>query len=163
MSYLQKAFIQNYKWLYVTKYNFKLANVGIVANVIRYFPKILNSLMVMFLWSKANASVAIFTYLVVGRIYKSFCEGFGEQVVSHDIINGYLTSEILRPNDYFPVRIFAYTGRRILRNFLECVAFIATAVISVQYFSPISFTSLSNVLISKLWFKSPVFIRDIVS
>jgi ABC-type uncharacterized transport system permease subunit len=147
MTFLQRTLGQYYKWLYITKYNFKLANVGIVANIIRCFPKMLSSLMILFIWSKANSSVAIFTYLVVGRIYKSFCEGFGEQVVPQDIISGSLTSEILRPSDYFPVRISAYTGRRILRNFLEFSTFIITAILSINFFSPISFTSSSSVLI----------------
>jgi ABC-2 type transport system permease protein len=147
MNHLQQTLDRNYKWFYIIKYGFKLANAGIVANIIRCFPKLLSSLMILFIWSKANSSVAIFTYLVVGRIYKSFCEGFGEQVVSQDIISGSLTSEILRPNDYFPVRIFAYTGRRILRNFLECITFVITALLSINFFSPIPFTGLSNILI----------------
>lgn len=147
MTFLQQNLGQHYKWLYLIKYNFKLANVGIMANIIRCFPKLISSLMILFIWSKANSTVAIFTYLVVARIYKSFCEGFGEQVVSQDIISGSLTSEILRPNDYFPVRISAYIGRRILRNFLEFVTFALTCIISIYFFSPISFTSFSYIVI----------------
>jgi ABC-2 type transport system permease protein len=162
MTFLQHILGSNYKWLYITKYNFKLANVGIVANVIRCFPKVLNTLMLLFVWSKANASITVFTYLVVGRIYKSFCEGFGEQVVSQDIIAGYLTSEILRPNSYFPVRMFAFTGRRILRNFLEVITFILTAIISVHFFSPISMVNPSIILILLLMIPISFFINFVL-
>jgi ABC-type uncharacterized transport system permease subunit len=48
---------------------------------------------------------------------------------------------------YFPVRIAAYTGRRILRNFLEFVTFALTAIISIHFFSPILLTNLYNILI----------------
>jgi ABC-type uncharacterized transport system permease subunit len=147
MTFLQRTLGKNYKWLYISKYNFAIANAGMVANIIRCFPKILSSLMVILIWSKANPSIAIFTYLIVGRLYKSFAEGFGDQVVSQDIINGDLTSQILHPNTYLPVRFFSYIGRRVLRNFLEFVTFIVTAVIATHFFGSVQLTSFWNLLI----------------
>ena len=96
MTFLQQTLGRNYKWFYAVKYNFAIANAGIVANIIRCLPKIISSLMILFIWSKANSPIDIFTYLVIGRVYKAFCEGFGEQIVSQDIISGNLTSDILR-------------------------------------------------------------------
>jgi ABC-2 type transport system permease protein len=147
MTFLQRTLGVHYKWLYISKYNFAIANAGMNANIIRCFPKILSSLMVIFVWSKANPTIAIFTYLIVGRLYKSFAEGFSDQVVSQDIISGNLTSQILLPSAYLPVRFFSYIGRRVLRNFLEFITFVITAMLAIHFFSTIQLTSFATILI----------------
>ncbi len=147
MTFLQRTLGSNYKWFYAVKYNFAIANAGIVANIIRCVPKIINSLMILFIWSKANSPVDIFTYLVIGRVYKSFCEGFGEQIVSQDIISGSMTVELLRVNTYLPVRFFSYCGRRILRNFLEFLTFSLVAIISVFFFSSLQTPSIQSIFL----------------
>ena len=159
MTFLQQTLGKNYKWWYVAKYNFAVANAGIAANLMSSIPKIISSLTVIFIWSKANPSIAIFTYLIIGRIYKSFCDGFGDAVVSMNIIDGSLTSEIIRPNDYFSVRFFAYCGRRALRNLLEILTFSATALISVYLFSPIQISSWLNFLFVLLFVPISFFVN----
>lgn len=60
MSFFQRILGQKYKWLYVLKYNFAITNSGIRANLLSNIPLVLNSLAVIFVWSKANPTIAIF-------------------------------------------------------------------------------------------------------
>jgi ABC-2 type transport system permease protein len=145
MTFLQQTLGRNYKWWYIVKYHIAVANSGLVASLIGSFPKILSALMIVFVWSKSNPSVAIFTYLIVGRIYRSVVESYSEVIVSRDIINGNLTSQLVLPNSYFGIMLFTYIGRRVFRNFLEILTFIITAVISIYFFSPIQLSNISNI------------------
>ena len=113
MTFFQRILGQRYKWVYVLKYNFAITNSGIRANLLSNIPLVLNSLAVIFVWSKANPSVAIFTYLIVGRIYKSFAESVPEIGVAQDVIEGRLTNKLLYPRDYFSLRFFTLLGRRL--------------------------------------------------
>ena len=162
MTFLQRTLGEKYKWFYAVKYNFALANAGIVANIIRCIPKIISSLMILFIWTKANSPIELFTYLVIGRVYKSFCEGFGEQVVSADIISGSLTAELLRANTYLPVRFFSYCGRRILRNFLEFLTFTLVAVVSVFFFSPLQIPTTQSIFLLILFIPISFFVNFIL-
>ena len=151
MTFLQQTLGKNYKWWYILKYNFRKVNAGLLAIILGAFPKILNSLMVLLVWSKANPSIDIFTYLIIGRIYKSFCEGVFDGAISTDIILGSLTSKIIQPLNFFSVSFVGYVGRRFLINIIEVLTFLVTAGISIYFFSPVKLTD-SNSLISILCF-----------
>jgi ABC-type uncharacterized transport system permease subunit len=162
MTFLQKTLGHNYKWLYLIKYNFAITNSGIKANLLSSIPLILNSLAVIFIWSKANPSTAIFTYLIIGRIYKSFAESIPENSVSLDIIEGRLTNKLLYPRDYFFFRFFSLIGRRVNRNPIEIITFGITAVIAVHFFGSIQATNLTTVLTLLLFVPISYFINNTI-
>jgi ABC-type uncharacterized transport system permease subunit len=160
MTFLQKNLGQNYKWLYLIKYNFAITNSGIKANLLSSIPLVLNSLAVIFIWSKAHPSTAIFTYLIVGRIYKSFAESIPENSVSLDVIDGRLTNKLLYPRDYFVFRFFSLIGRRVNRNPIEIVTFLFTAVIAVHFFGSIQIANLQTILILFLFVPISYFVNN---
>jgi ABC-2 type transport system permease protein len=147
MTLLQRTLGQNYKWLYLIKYNFLITNTNIFGNLLSGIPLVLNSLIVIFIWSKATSSIYVFTYLIVGRIYKSFAESIPENSVALDIIEGRLTSKILYPRDYFVFRFFSLLGRRIQRNSLEILTFIFTAFLATYFFGPIQVANFQTILL----------------
>ena len=147
MTLLQNTLGRNYKWIYIILYNFRKVNAGLIAILLSGFPKILNSLMVLLVWSKANPSIDIFTYLIIGRIYKSFCEGVFDSALSTDIVFGSLTSKIIQPQSYFSVSFAGYIGRRFLINLIEVLTFVITAAISIYFFSPVKLTNFDSLIL----------------
>jgi ABC-type uncharacterized transport system permease subunit len=162
MTFLQKTLGQNYKWLYIVKYNFPITNTNIVGMLLNSIPLILNSLIVIYIWSKVTSSIAIFTYLIVGRIYKSFAESVPEISVALDVIEGRLTSKVLYPKDYFVFRFFSLLGRRVQRNSLEILTFVLTAVIATYFFGPIQATSPQTILILLLFIPISYFVNNTI-
>ena len=160
MTLLQKILGQKYKWVYCVWYNFQITNTNIKGNILSSLPLVLNSLAVVFVWSKANPSIAIFTYLIVGRIYKSFCESIPENSVALDIVEGRLTTKILYPKDYFTYRFFSLLGRRVQRNSLEILTFVFTAILATYFFGPIQATSFQTILILLLFVPVSYFINN---
>jgi ABC-type uncharacterized transport system permease subunit len=123
-------------------------------------PLVLNSLIVIYVWSKATSSIAIFTYLIVGRIYKSFAESTPEISVALDVIEGRLTSKVLYPKDYFVFRFFSLLGRRVQRNSLEILTFVITAFIATYFFGPIQNTNPQSILILLLFIPISYFVNN---
>jgi ABC-2 type transport system permease protein len=162
MTYLQKTLGQNYKWLYLIRYNIMITSTNIFGMLLSSIPLILNSLIVIFVWSKATSSIAIFTYLIIGRIYKSFAESTPEISVALDVIEGRLTSKVLYPKDYFIFRFFSLLGRRVQRNSLEILTFVFTAFIATYFFGPIQNTNLQTILILLLFVPISYFVNNTI-
>jgi ABC-type uncharacterized transport system permease subunit len=160
MTFLQKTLGQNYKWLFVIRYNIMITSTNLFGMLLSSIPLILNSLIVIFVWSKATSSVAIFTYLIIGRIYKSFAESTPEISVALDVIEGRLTSKVLYPKDYFIFRFFSLLGRRVQRNSLEILTFVFTAFLATYFFGPIQGSNPQTILILLLFVPISYFINN---
>lgn len=146
-TFLQKLLGQNYKWWYVIKYNITLANARISGNLISILSFVINTVAIMYVWSLSKPGAEVFSYLLIGRIYKSISENTSSAFISIDILRGGFTSNLLRPQ---PLLFYYYCqsiGKRSIANLTQTVAAIIATLISLFYFAELSFTSWPNLLI----------------
>lgn len=138
-SFLEKLFGKNYKWWFVIIYNVKFANAGLAGTLIMGLSLILETLTTTYVWSQAAASSNIFTYLLVGRIYRTLSENNFYNSLSEDINSGKITTDLMRPQ---PILVFWFVkmvGRRFFRNLINVQFYILATIIAMFLFAKIDF------------------------
>ena len=136
---LQKLLGQNYKWFFVIIYNIKFANSGILATFVMGFSQILETLTTTYLWSMTGATSSTFTYLLLGRIYRTICENNFYNALSDDINSGKITTDLMRPQPLLTFWIFKMIGRRLVRNLVNVSFYILACSIAILLFAKVDF------------------------
>jgi ABC-2 type transport system permease protein len=93
---------------------------------------------------------SVFTYLLVGRLYKSIAENYLYNSFAHDISTGKLTNKLLNPSNLFVSIYFQMIGRRIFRNIVESLGYMI-AIFICSYFFPVPSFNLLGLLIILLF------------
>ncbi len=146
MTFLQQKLGGNYKWLYIIKYNVKLAGSSYFINIMEFFGNIVFTVTLMYLWSLKLPSQEIFTYLLFGRIYKALAENYFHNGFSAEILTGDLTGKLLNSTVLMGQYYVTMVGRRVFRNLFELFGYIVAALIcSYVFIAPI--VNLQNILI----------------
>lgn len=146
MTFLQRTFGKNYKWLYIIKYNVKLAGSSYFVNIMEFFGNVVFTVTLMYLWSLKLPSQEIFTYLLFGRIYKAISENYFHNGFSAEILTGDITGKLLNSTVLMGQYYVTMVGRRVFRNLFELFGYVVAAVIcSFVFIAPI--INLQNILI----------------
>ena len=136
-----------YKWYELIKYNIKVAGSGSFVNFMGVISNVIFITALMYIWSTKSASQEIFTYLLIGRIYKSIGENYFYGTLSYDILIGKLSNKLLLPTSIFFHYFFLMIGRRIFRNLLELIGYTISTILCVYFFIAPIFNLLSALFI----------------
>ncbi len=132
---LTKLLGKNYKWWYLVKYNFDVNSSGAFSLVIAQLSIILNTLTLTYVWAIGQASAAVFTYLLLGRIYRGLIESFGATNISQKIITGGISKDLILPQPYFKIDFFNTLGERFVHNPINVTAYIFAAIVAFNTFA----------------------------
>jgi ABC-2 type transport system permease protein len=145
MTFLQQSLGKNYKWLYIVTYNTKIAMATFHIYIFSILALVINTLAIVIVWKIAGAEIGVFTYLVVGRIYKSIIDSFPYASLGPEILNGKITSALLRPISQPSFNFVKNIGRRLSGNFAQLIGSLIVLAICTVFISPISF-NISNII-----------------
>ena len=134
-TFLQKLLGNNYKWWFLILYNIKFANAGVLGTLVMGFSLILETLTTTYLWSMTTATSGVFTYLLLGRIYRTLCENNFYNALSEDINSGKITTDLMRPQPILVFWLFKMIGRRLVRNIVSVQFHILACIIAVFLFA----------------------------
>lgn len=148
MTFLQRTLGKNYKWVYLIKYNLISGFAGLKANAYMMIGMIISTLAVVYLWKFNTDSTEIFTYLLVGRIYKSIVEGNFQVYFGADITDGKITKNLIMPTNFMNSTTVQFLGKRIIRNSIEIFGFGLGVILSVIFLNVnISLSTFQNFMI----------------
>ncbi len=139
MTLLQRTLGKNYKWWYVILFGYKLGNSSPIIRFINIISIVIVSLTILSVWKIGNATSDVFTYLVVGRLFKTIVDTYVYYSLGSDILNGKITTALIRPTGQFAYNIFNNLGKRIPINFIQIIASIIVIPICLKIYSPIEF------------------------
>jgi ABC-type uncharacterized transport system permease subunit len=142
---LNKILGKNYKWWFVTKYNFEINSSGAFSLVIAQLSIIISTLSLTYVWAIGQATAAVFTYLLLGRIYRGLIESYGATNISQKIITGGISKDLIVPQSYFKIDLFNTLGERFVHNPINATAYIFSAIIAFNTFASFSSSNLINV------------------
>lgn len=146
MTFPQQTFGKNYKWIYIMQYGTKYAGASYFMNIMDLFGNIAFTVTLMYLWSLKLPTQEIFTYLLIGRIYKAFSENYFYNGMAGEILTGQLTNKLLNSTKLFSQFYATMVGRRIIRNIFELLSYIIAAIVCSYLFMPPIF-SLNSALV----------------
>ena len=124
-----------FKLWFLVRYSTLSAQAGGLVNILTITGSSLALIAMIYVWKLGNASVAIFSYLLVGRIYKSLAENYFVGTLSSDIISGQLSRVLLLPTATTRLYFFVMLGKRVFRNIVEFVGFTSATLICVYFLS----------------------------
>jgi len=133
---IQNEFV---KLRYLVGYSIRSAQAGGLANILSMFATVVLVVVQVYVWKLGNASTAIFSYLLIGRLYKSLAENYFIGTMSSDIISGNLSRVLLLPSSTMRLYYFLMVGKRVFRNLIEFFGFVIATVICVNYFVQIEY------------------------
>jgi ABC-2 type transport system permease protein len=134
MTFLQQTLGKNYKWWYIALYNLKLSGLGYFTTIMDLFGNIIFVIALMYVWSIKSPSQEIFTYLLIGRLYKSIAENYLYNSFANDILTGKLTTKLLDSSNLFATIYSQMIGRRLFRNFVEALGYVLAILICSYFF-----------------------------
>jgi ABC-2 type transport system permease protein len=134
MIFLQQTFGKNYKWWYIALYNLKLSGLGYFTTIMDLFGNIIFVIALMYVWNIKQPSQEIFTYLLIGRLYKSIAENYLYNSFASDILTGGLTNKLLNSSNLFATIYSQMIGRRAFRNLVETLGYLVATIICSYYF-----------------------------
>jgi len=146
-SKLEKLLGKNYKWWYFVKYSFERHNGGAWSLGIAQFSLLSNSLISSYAWVFAGAGSDIFTYLLFGKVFRGLTESYNYGELSEQIYNGKITSDLIKPVDFFWSRFFKTIGERLVHNSINTTTYILASIIAFSTFAKFQPTVLNNLLI----------------
>jgi ABC-2 type transport system permease protein len=121
---MEKLLGQNYKWWYLLVYNFKSSITYKWSTVINVFAGILAVSGVLLIWYVNIASGSqlanfdyIFTYYIIGNIFKTLSQNNFQGDLSREILNGRITRKMLTPGNLW----IHYFGQGIGANLLSII------------------------------------------
>jgi ABC-2 type transport system permease protein len=147
MTFLQQTLGPHYKWLYIILFGYKLGNSSPLIRIINIVSILIVSLTILSVWKIGNASSDVFTYLVVGRIFKTIVDTFVYYGLGSDILNGKITTALIRPTGQFAYNLYNNLGKRIPINFIQIIASLIVIPICLKFYSNIEFDFLRSVLL----------------
>jgi ABC-2 type transport system permease protein len=147
MTLLQRTLGKHYKWLYIMLFGYKLGNSNPIIRIINIISIIIISVTVLSVWKIGNASQDIFTYLVIGRLFKTVVDTFVYYQLGSDIINGKITAALILPTGQFANNIYNSIGKRLTINFLQIIASVIVIPICLIFYSSIIFDTTNSLII----------------
>ncbi len=127
------------KLQYLISYSIKSAQAGGLVNILTMFGTVILVVAQIYVWKLGNASTAIFSYLLIGRLYKSLAENYFVGTISGDIISGALSRVLLLPTSTMRLYYFLMVGKRLFRNLIEFTGFVIATFICVNYLVQIQY------------------------
>jgi len=109
------------------------AQAGGLVNVLTIFGSAMLLVAQIYVWKLGNASAAIFSYILIGRVYKSIAENYFVGTISGDIISGQLSRVLLLPTSITRLYFFVMLGKRVFRNLIEFIGFLGAAFFCVKF------------------------------
>jgi ABC-2 type transport system permease protein len=134
---MQRLLGRYYKWWYVFYYSYQVANTSFGLKVFIQISIITQALIILWVWHLGNAAIGIFTYLIVGRIYKSLSDVYIFDSISSQISSGSITKDLLVPMSYFKLHFFRSLGFRVVENLISAAGMVIAGLISVLTFARI--------------------------
>lgn len=134
MTFIQKSLGQHYKWWYISLYYLKLSGLGYFTTIMDLTGNIILVITLMYVWNIKSPSQEVFTYLLIGRLYKSIAENYLYNSFAHDILTGKLTNKLLNSSNLFYSIYFQMIGRRAFRNLVESLGYIVTIFLCGYFF-----------------------------
>jgi ABC-2 type transport system permease protein len=150
MTLLQQTLGKHYKWWYIVFFGCKLGNSSPIIRAINIVTIITVSLTILSVWKIGNASQDVFTYLVIGRLFKTIVDTFVYYSLGSDIMNGKITAALIRPTNQFPYNIYNNLGKRLPINFLQIIASLIVIPICLIFYSSISFDIIRSLVVISL-------------
>ena len=111
----------------------RAAQAGGLMNVLTIFGSAMLLVAQIYVWKLGNAGTAIFSYILIGRIYKSIAENYFVGTLSSDIITGHISRTLLLPTSITRLYFFEMMGKRVFRNLIEFIGFVAAALFCVKF------------------------------
>jgi|688.fasta_scaffold75788_3 ABC-type uncharacterized transport system permease subunit len=148
-TFLQKLLGRNYKWWYVLKYQFQSRSVSIFDNFLFVVGQILILFSSLAVWWLANNKIIDaglqekWTYFVVGELFFNFIFNFAE-FEGFDILRGSTSIDLLKPQNYFVLKLFSSYGEALVQNIIKGFLLIFTLVVliftkNISTFNPVNF------------------------
>jgi ABC-2 type transport system permease protein len=147
MTLLQQTLGKHYKWWYIVFFGYKLGNSSPVIRIVNIVTIIIISTTILSVWKIGNATQDVFTYLVIGRLFKTVVDTFVYYSLGSDIMNGKITAALIRPTGQFVYNIYNNLGKRLPINFIQIVASLIVIPICLVFYSPISFDSSTSLIL----------------
>jgi ABC-type uncharacterized transport system permease subunit len=148
--FLKKLVLRNFKWVYITTFNYLSTKSNLSAYFVIQFSNICEALVLVYLWFLASPSSSTVTYLLVGRIFNASVYSFYHVDLGEDIAFGRITGKLMYPLDFLKIQIFSAVGERLAKNPATIIGFIITAIIGNCIFVNLSFSSITNILLAVL-------------
>ena len=140
-TFLQKLLGQNYKWWYVIKFYIKTTATEFFVRIWVQLALIVQSLMILYVWHLGNFQVEVFTYLIVGRIYKALSDSYFFDILGQQIIGGQITADLMRPQDYIQLTFFRTIGYRIIDNLTSGLGMLLAGIVASLFFAQVELNS----------------------
>jgi ABC-2 type transport system permease protein len=128
-------------------FGYKLGNSSPVIRIISIATIIIISITILTVWKIGNGTRDIFTYLVIGRLFKTIVDTFVYYSLGGDIMNGKITTALIRPTNQFNYNIYNNLGKRLPINFVQIIASLMVIPICIVFFSPIAFDLFSSLIV----------------
>jgi ABC-type uncharacterized transport system permease subunit len=116
MTPLQRKLDKNYKWFYIVLFGYKLGNSSPIIRLINIITIIIIGITILTVWRIGNGTQDIFTYLVIGRLFKTIVDTFVYYSLGTEILNGKITTALIRPTNQFTYNIYNNLGKRLPIN-----------------------------------------------
>jgi ABC-2 type transport system permease protein len=120
-------------------FGYKLGNSSPIIRIVNIVTIIIISVTVLSVWKIGDGNQDIFTYLVIGRLFKTIVDTFVYYGLGSDIMNGKITAALIRPTNQFPYNIYNNLGKRLPINFVQIIASLIVIPICLIFFSNIYF------------------------
>ncbi len=125
---LQSILGSNYKWWYVSHFNFKSASAYFCSDIFYYINALFGSFLAIFIWSLSSKDTTeTLQYLIFGNVLNGLTLMNNNWRLSGDIYDGKLSSKLI-----LPMNLFAY-------YFFNVVAYCLKQSIIVVFYIPLIF------------------------
>ena len=161
--FLKKFRKQNFKWFYITIFNYLSTKSNLSAYFVIQFSNICEALVIVYLWFLVSPDPTIITYLLVGRIFNAAVYSFYHVDLGEDIAFGKISAKLMYPIDFLKIQIFSAVGERLAKNPATVIGFMITAVIGNFIFVRLSFASLANIVLTILLIPVGFFIQFLLN
>lgn len=127
-TFMQKLLGRNYKWWHLFVFNINKVKATFFGDLVSQLSFILNTILIIVVWLRANPKIEIITYLLIGRMWKTLTDNYWYNKVGGDVIFGTMTSSLLKPHEYFWEQFTASFGARSVRNLLSFLSMIIVLI-----------------------------------
>jgi ABC-2 type transport system permease protein len=139
MTFLQRSLGKNYKWFYIIKYSLLRETGGKIGFLSQYLATIVRNVSTNYVWFLASADSALFSYLLIGSIYRGIVTNVYYYRLSSHIYEGRITSKLMSPINFFAEQYVTAIGARITKNFFQLGGVALAVIICLLTFAKIDF------------------------
>jgi len=129
-TFMEKLLGKNYKWWYALVFYFRSTSTNITAFYISQFSYITEALIIVYLWFQSSQRSELFTYLIMGRLFRSIISSYYYTDLTNMINTGTISKKLLQPQDFFWSEAVSNLGQRLAKNPPTIIGSIIAAIIS---------------------------------